>query len=111
MLRSANEIALPVLTFAWVMGLSLLSGLATYFNRICHGEKMLSPYVTFFLDLIYCQMAGMITYFLAISAGTDGLLTAALVSAGSHMVARLIFAAESLVIRAVQMNVKSQEKG
>ena len=111
MFRSANEIALPVLTFAWVMGLSLLSGLATYFNRICHGEKMLSPYVTFFLDLIYCQMAGMITYFLAISAGTDGLLTAALVSAGSHMGARLIFAVESLVIRAVQMNVKSQEKG
>ena len=109
MLRSANEIALPVLTFAWVMGLSLLSGLATYFNRICHGEKMLSPYVTFFLDLIYCQMAGMITYFLAISAGTDGLLTAALVSAGSHMGARLIFAVESLVMKTVEINVKSKE--
>lgn len=109
MLRSANEIALPVLTFAWVMGLSLLSGLATYFNRLCHGEALKSPYVTFFLDLIYCQMAGLITYFLAISAGTDGLLTAGLVSAGSHMGARLIFAVESLVIKTVDVTVKNKE--
>ena len=109
MLRSANEIALPVLTFAWVMGLSLLSGLATYFNRVCHGEVMASPYVTFFLDLIYCQMAGMITYFLAISAGTDGLLTAALVSTGSHMGARLIFAVESMVMKTVDTTIKNKE--
>jgi hypothetical protein len=109
MIRSANEIALPVLTFAWVVGLSLMSGLATYFNRLCHGEKLASPYITFFMDLIYCQMAGLITYFLAISAGSDGLLTAALVSAGSHMGARLIFAVESLVMKTVDTTLKSKE--
>jgi len=108
-MRTAAEIALPVLTSIWVIGLSLMSGLVTYFNRICHGEKLASPYITFFLDLIYCQMAGMITYFLAISAGSDGLLTAALVSAGSHMGARLIFAVESLVMKTVDTTLKNKD--
>ena len=102
-LKSANEIALPFLTYAWVFGLSLLSALATYFARLCKGEALGSPFVTFFLDVFYCQMAGLITYFLAVSAGTEGLLTAALVSAGSHMGARLIFAVEALVMHTIHL--------
>ncbi|MGZ8944329.1 MAG: hypothetical protein ACXW1W_02775 [Methylococcaceae bacterium] len=110
-MKLSTEIALPVLTYAWVFGLSLLSALATYFARLCKGETLPSPYLTFFLDIIYCQMAGLITYFLAVSAGTEGLLAAALVSAGSHMGARLIFAVEALVMHTIhlQENAKGED--
>jgi hypothetical protein len=109
-MQIATDFALPILTYLWVCGLSLLSALATYFNRICRGEKLRSPYMSFFLDVFYCQMAGLITYFLAVSAGTDGFLTAALVSTGSHMGARLIFAVESLVMHTVHLREQEQEK-
>lgn len=109
-MKLSTEIALPVITYLWVCGLSLLSGMATYCNRICKGETLGSPYSSFFLDIFYCQMAGLITYFLAVSAGTEGFLTAALVSTGSHMGARLIFAVESLVMHTVHLHEQTREK-
>ena len=58
-----SDIALPVLTYAWVIALSLLSALTTYVNRLSSGQPLGSPYAIFFLDVLYCQMAGLITYF------------------------------------------------
>ena len=104
-----SDIALPVLTYAWIIALSLLSALTTYVNRLSSGQPLGSPYAIFFLDVLYCQMAGLITYFLAISAGAEGLLTAALVSAGSHMGARLIFAVEALVLNTIHLHSVAKE--
>ncbi|MEI8208354.1 MAG: phage holin family protein [Methylococcales bacterium] len=102
-----SEEALPFITGLWVFSLSLLSGVVTYANRICCGEVIKYPWLTFVRDVIYCQMAGLITYGLATSAGFDGFLAAALVSAGSHMGARLIIELETLILRSVNLSAKT----
>ena len=101
--------ALPFLTGVWVFALSFLSAVVTYFNRICLGEDIKFPWITFARDILYCQMAGIITYLLAFEAGFDGIVTAALVSAGSHMGARLVAAIEEFVMRSIHLC--SQENG
>lgn len=108
MYRFSTEQALPFLTGLWVFGLSLLSAVVTYVNRICDGEVMKSPWLIFLRDFLYCQMAGLMTYGLATAAGFDGFITAAFVSAGSHMGARLIIELEALVIRTVQVCTQHQ---
>jgi CHASE2 domain-containing sensor protein len=105
----SSEIALPVITYLWVFALSLLSGLATYFNRLTKNDPLKRPVMVLVLDIIYCQLAGLITYFLAVSAGADSMMTAALVSAGSHMGARLVFTVESLVINIIEIKKNKGE--
>ena len=109
MLKFSTEVALPFLTGVWVFALSFLSAVVTYFNRICLGEDIKFPWITFARDILYCQMAGLITYLLAFEAGFDGIVTAALVSAGSHMGARLVAAIEEFVMRSIHLC--SQENG
>lgn len=103
MLRFATDNILPFVTSIWVFALSFLSAIVTYFNQACSGAPIKRPYITFFRDFFYCQMAGILTYFLAAAAGYDQLIIAALVSAGSHMGARLIFAIEEFVLRAIHL--------
>ncbi|MEI7995539.1 MAG: phage holin family protein [Methylococcaceae bacterium] len=105
----SSGIALPVITYLWVFALSLLSGLATYFNRLTKNDPLKRPVMVLVLDIIYCQLAGLITYFLAVSAGADSMMTAALVSAGSHMGARLVFTVESLVINIIEIKKNKGE--
>jgi len=110
MLKFNTEELLPYVTGIWVFALSLLSAIVTYFNDACSGVDIKRPYLTFFRDFFYCQMAGILTYFLATAAGYESIIVAALVSAGSHMGARLIFAIEAFVLRAVHLceNEKGQ---
>ena len=103
MLKFTPDAILPFVTGIWVFALSLLSAVVTYFNQACSGVTVPRPYLTFFRDFFYCQMAGLLTYFLAAAAGYDQLIIAALVSAGSHMGARLIFAVEEFVLKAVHL--------
>ena len=105
MVKNTTEIVLPLVTYAWVFGVSLLSGLATYCVRLTSGSVIKSPWVCFLQDIIYCQIAGLITYFLAVSAGTEGFLTAALVSCGSHMGARLVFTVETILLGIIKTRV------
>ncbi|MEI8209419.1 MAG: phage holin family protein [Methylococcales bacterium] len=107
MMRFSTEQAMPFITAAWVFGLSLLSAVVTYVNRICEGEVMLHPWLSFLRDFLYCQMAGLMTYILASAAGFDGLISAAMVSAGSHMGARLFIELEALIIRTIQLYSKT----
>ena len=103
MLKFTTEELLPYVTGLWVFALSLLSAIVTYFNDRCCGIDNKRPYVTFLRDFFYCQMAGIITFFMATAAGYNQLIIAALVSAGSHMGARLIFALEELVFKALKL--------
>ena len=110
MLKFNYEELLPYVTGIWVFALSLLSTIVTYFNDSCSGLEIKSPYLTFFRDFFYCQMAGILTYFLATAAGYEPIIVAALVSAGSHMGARLIIAIEEFVLRAIHLcNVEKEQ--
>jgi hypothetical protein len=53
----------------------------------------------FFKDLCYCLLGGIVTYFLASASNLGGMQIAALVSVGSHMGARLIFAMEGILMQ------------
>ena len=110
MFKFNTDSILPYLTAMWVFALSLLSSIVTYFNHECSGEVIKNHTMTFFRDFFYCQMAGLVTYFLAAAADYEPLVIAALVSAGSHMGARLIIAIEEFVLRAIHLcNIEKEQ--
>lgn len=110
MIKLNTEMVLQFITLAWVVGISFLSGLATYCVRLNGSVVLKNPWVCFFQDILYCQIAGLITYFLAVSAGADGFLVAGLVSAGSHMGARLVFTVETLLLGIIKSKFENEGK-
>lgn len=86
----------PLATWIWVSGLSLLSGVATWLRRLQSGKPLKRPIATFAFDVVYCLLGGLTTYFLCEAAHLDGWQSAALISLGSHMGARLIFVLEGM---------------
>ena len=103
---------IPLITWLWVAGLSLLSGIASHLQRYQSSKKVKKPILTFVYDVVYCQLAGIITFFMCQISGIEGIEQALAISLGSHMGARLIFFihnlmrenAEHLIILPIQKN-------
>ena len=90
----------PIITWIWVVGLSFLSGIASYLQRYQRNVIVRRPIITFLYDIVYCQLAGLLTFFLCTLANIEGFQQAIAISLGSHMGVRLI--------RSLQILVKKQ---
>ena len=85
----------PLITYLWVCGLSLLSAIAGYLSRYLGGGQSDKPVLHLIMDVAYCELAGLTTYFFIQAAHMDGMRSILLVCLGSHMGARLMFALHS----------------
>ncbi len=99
MMNNIPPTEIPIITYVWIYLISMLSAVATYLNRLCLGEKIKHPIITFFKDLTYCLMGGIVTFYLCNATNIGEMQTAAFVSIGSHMGARLVFALEALIFQ------------
>ena len=89
----------PSITWIWVTGLSFLSGIASNLQRYQGDKKVKHPLLSFIYDIVYCQFAGLLTFFICIATDVQGFHQAIAISLGSHMGVRLINSLNSLFKR------------
>ena len=98
-LPSFKSIIVDLLTYAWVFGLAMLGGAASFVRRVRSGQAKYSNIVELVGELVISAFAGLVTYFLCRSANFDDMLTAAFVAISGHMGTRIIFMLEGVLVR------------
>jgi len=88
-----------LLTYGWVIGLSLLGGAASFVRRVRSGQAKYSNIVELIGELVVSAFAGLVTFFLCRTANFDEELSAAFIAISGHMGTRIIFKFESYLVR------------
>ena len=73
-----------LITYAWMIGLAIWGGVVRYYQRIKAGKDNFT-WFTFAGEIIASGFFGVVTFYLAESAGLDQLVTAAMVGISGHM--------------------------
>ena len=93
-----------LLTYAWVFGLAMLGGAASFVRRVRSGQSKYSNIIELIGELVVSAFAGLVTFFLCQSAGFDGALSAALIAISGHMGTRIIFMFEAYLVKRFGLN-------
>ena len=88
-----------LLTYAWVFGLAMLGGAASFVRRVRNGEAKYSNIIELIGELVVSAFAGLVTFFLCQSAAFDEMLTAAFIAISGHMGTRIIFKFEAYLVK------------
>ena len=88
-----------LLTYAWVFGLAMLGGAASFVRRVRSGEAKYSNIIELIGELVVSAFAGLVTFFLCQSAAFDEMLTAAFIAISGHMGTRIIFIFEAYLVK------------
>lgn len=86
-------------TYGWVVGVSLLGGVATFYQKVKRGQARWLNIGELIGELVTSSLAGLLTFWLCKSAGLNEWLTAAFVGIGGHMGSRTLFLMERLLER------------
>lgn len=85
----------PILTWAWVIGLSLLGGFVSFYQKLRAGHVRAFNLVEFVGELATSALVGIITYKICNWQNVPADLVPALVGITSHMGSRALFLAEA----------------
>lgn len=83
-----------LLTYAWVLALSILGGTASFFGKIKAGAARWFNIAELVGEVFISAFAGVVTFYLCEWSGFAPLLTAVLVAVAGHMGTRAIFVLE-----------------
>jgi hypothetical protein len=86
-----------LITYLWVIGLSLGGGLVSYMHKLQLGVRRPFSIIEFIGELVTSGFTGVITYFLCQSSGISPLLTAVFVGISGHMGSRALFLIERMI--------------
>lgn len=99
-----------LLTYAWVVALSMWGGLASFFRKLREGKVRPFNISELVGELVVSGLAGIITFFLCEWSNTSQLLSAALVGISGHMGSRAMFAMEGIFAKKFEVQVPPQDK-
>lgn len=85
-----------ILTWAWVIGLSLLGGFVSFVRKVRAGHIRAWNFTEFIGEVVTAALVGIITFHLCKWLDYPQSLTAALVGISSHMGSRALFKLEHL---------------
>ena len=94
-----------LLTWAWVVGLSLWGGVASFARKLRAGEARPFNLTEFAGEIFISGFVGVCTFLLCSGAGLDPLQTSPLVAISGHMGSRGIFLLEQFFVRKVTPGV------
>lgn len=93
-----------LLTYGWVIGLSMLGGAASFVRRVRSGQARYSNIIELVGELVVSAFAGLVTFFLCQSAHFNGALSAAFIAISGHMGTRIIFMFEAYLVKRFGLN-------
>lgn len=83
-----------LITYAWVVALSILGGAASFFGKVKSGAARWFNIAELIGEMFISAFAGLVTFYLCEWSGFSPLLTAVLVAVAGHMGTRAIFVLE-----------------
>lgn len=103
--RTAAEVAAQkngptsygLLTYAWVVGLSVWGGVAGFVSKVRRGKTRAFNVTEFIGEIVVSGLVGVCTFFLCEWAGLSQLFTAAAVGVTGHMGSRGIMLLERVI--------------
>ena len=87
----------PLITYAWVLGLSIWGGIVNYIRRLKLGKAQPFSVIELIGELSISAFSGIITFYLCEASNINQLLTAAIVGMAGHMGSRTIFLIEVFI--------------
>lgn len=84
-------------TYGWMIGISLLGGIASFYQKVKRGQARWFNLGELFGELLTSALAGLLTFWLCKDAKVSEYTTAALVGIGGHMGSRALFLLERLL--------------
>lgn len=86
-----------MITYLWVMGLSVGGGLVSYMHKLQLGVRRPFSIIEFIGELVTSGFTGVITFWLCQNSGISPLLTAVFVGISGHMGSRALFLVERII--------------
>lgn len=83
-----------LLTYAWVIGLSISGGIVSFFRKVKEGETKLFNITELLGEIFTSGFTGVLTFWLCEAADISPLVSAALVGISGHMGSRVILQIE-----------------
>jgi hypothetical protein len=102
-----------VSTYLWVIGVSLLGGAASFYQKVKAGQARWFNFAEFVGEMATSALAGILTYWLCEYAGLNPWLKAAFIGIAGHMGSRALFMLEKVferwAARTFATNAQGQE--
>lgn len=96
-LEPKDPTSFSLITYLWVMGLSVGGGLVSYMHKLQLGVRRPFSIVEFIGELVTSGFTGVITFWLCTNTGISPLLTAVFVGISGHMGSRALLLIERMV--------------
>ena len=105
-LQDKDPSNIPLITYAWVLMLSLLGGIASFMQKLKAGHTRVFNVVEFVGECFISALVGIVTFFLCESADVSRVKAAALVAISGHMGSKAMKLLEGFLSK----NLTSNEK-
>ena len=87
----------PLVTYAWVVGWSILGGLVSWYGKIKSGAARPFNLAELFGEIATSAFAGLSTFWICEWGGVDPLLAAVFIGISGHMGTRFVFWMEKVL--------------
>jgi hypothetical protein len=88
---------IPLITYAWVFGMSVLGGVASFMKKLKDGHARAFNVIELIGEMATSALVGVVTFFLCESAEMDRVKSAALVAVAGHMGSKAIRLLEQIL--------------
>jgi len=91
---SKDPTSYDILTYSWVLGLSMVGGVVSFMRKIREGKARAFNILELVGEIVTAGFAGVLTFWLCEAGEIDPLVSAALVGIAGHMGSRTILLLE-----------------
>jgi hypothetical protein len=91
---SKDPTSYDILTYSWVLGLSMVGGVVSFMRKIREGKARAFNILELVGEIVTAGFAGVLTFWLCEAGSIDPLISAALVGIAGHMGSRTILLLE-----------------
>jgi hypothetical protein len=92
---------IPSITYAWVIMLSLLGGIASFMQKLKEGHTRVFNVIELIGECCVSALVGIITFFLCESADISRMKSAALVAISGHMGSKAMKLLEGVLSKSI----------
>jgi len=100
----------PLITYLWVMALSLWGGISSNIRKIRNGSIERFSITELVGDIVISGGVGLLTYFVCDHYAVEGMLSAVFVGISSHMGTRAIYAMEIAIAERLKLKIPEENQ-
>jgi hypothetical protein len=100
----------PLITYAWMIGISALGGIAGYLRKLRQGLTKRFSLTEIICEIIISIFVGSVTLLLCDAQGFDKSTTGALVGLAGHLGSRAIYILEVMICKRTGIDLVDQDR-